>query len=79
MEYVLLDIYWNQVFSGKEINYNVSQLAAIHIDDELHTISTFHRLDAKDSKTAKKIIIPWTEITKQYEKIYIEEIEKKKK
>ncbi|MBR1968217.1 MAG: glycosyltransferase [Clostridia bacterium] len=30
-------------------------------------------------KTAKKIIIPWTEITKQYEKIYIEEIEKKKK
>lgn len=55
MEYVLLDIYWNRIFCGKEIDFNVRQLAAIHIDEDLHTVSTFHRLDAKDSKTAKQI------------------------
>jgi len=55
MEYVLLDIYWNRVFDGKEMDYRVRQLAAIHIDDKLHTVSTFHRLDSRDSKTAKQI------------------------
>ena len=55
MEYVLLDIYWDRTFGGKEIEFYVRQLAAIHIDEELHTVSTFHRLDSKDSKTAKQI------------------------
>lgn len=55
MEYVLLDIYWNRIFCGKEIDFNVRQLAAIHIDEDLHTVSTFHRLDAKDSKNVKQI------------------------
>lgn len=55
MEYVLLDIYWNRIFDGKEMDFNVRQLAAIHIDKEMHTVSTFHRLDAKDTKTAKQV------------------------
>ncbi len=55
MEYVLLDIYWNRIFCGKEIDFNIRQLAAIHVDDDLHTVSTFHRLDSKDSKMAKQI------------------------
>lgn len=55
MEYVLLGIYWDRTMCGKEIDFNIRQLAAIHIDDKLHTVSTFHRLDSKDSKTAKQI------------------------
>lgn len=55
MEYVLLDMYWNKVFNNKEYDFNVRQLAAIHINKEMHTVSTFHRLDARDSKTARQI------------------------
>lgn len=55
MEYVLLDMRWNVVLKNKELDFDIKQLAAIHIDEELHTISTFHRLDAKDIKTAKQI------------------------
>ena len=55
MEYVLLDMYWNKVFNSKEFEFIVRQLAAIRINKEMHTVSTFHRLDARDSKTAKQI------------------------
>lgn len=55
MEYVLLDMRWNMVLKNKEPEFDVRQLAAIHIDEEIHTVSTFHRLDAKDSKTARQI------------------------
>lgn len=55
MEYVLLDMRWNMILKNKEPEFDVRQLAAIHIDEEIHTVSTFHRLDAKDSKTARQI------------------------
>lgn len=55
MEYVLLDMRWNMILNNKKLDFDVKQLAAIHIDEELHTVSTFHRLSTKDYKTAKQI------------------------
>lgn len=55
MEYVLLDMRWNMILNNKKLDFNVNQLAAIHIDEELHTVSTFHRLSTGDYKTAKQI------------------------
>ncbi|MBE5876831.1 MAG: hypothetical protein E7290_08115 [Lachnospiraceae bacterium] len=55
MEYVLLDMKWNMIISNKQLEFDVRQLAAIHVDEKLHTISTFHRLSAKDCRMAKQI------------------------
>lgn len=55
MEYVLLDMRWNLILNNKKLDFDIHQLAAIHIDEELHTVSTFHRLNARDYKTAKQI------------------------
>ena len=55
MEYVLLDMRWNMILSNKKLDFDVNQLAAIHVDQELHTESTFHRLNVRDSRTAKQI------------------------
>lgn len=55
MEYVILDIYWNRVFNKKEMGINISQIAAIHIDENLHTVSSFYRLEEKNCKTAKQV------------------------
>ncbi len=55
MEYVLLDMRWDMILNSGKLDFDVKQLAAIHIDDELHTVSTFHRLNARDYKAAKQI------------------------
>ncbi len=55
MEYVLLDMRWNMNLYNKKLHFDIKQLAAIHIDEKLHTVSTFHRLSEGDYKMAKQI------------------------
>lgn len=55
MEYVLLDMKWNTILSNEKLDYDISQFAAIHIDESLHTVSTFYRISAKEGIMARKI------------------------
>lgn len=55
MEYVLLDMKWSLLVSNKQLDFDVKQVAAIHIDENLHTVSTFHCISDKDSIMSKRI------------------------
>ncbi len=56
MEYVLLDMRWNVTLREGKVYYDIKQLAAIHIDENMHTIDTFHFLDARDMRAAKRMV-----------------------
>ena len=55
MEYVIADMRWTTLLNNKQLDYMVHQMGAIRIDENLHTVESFHRLNALDYKMAKLI------------------------
>ena len=41
MGYIVLDILWNLGLVGRKVQYSLTEIAAIRLDDEIHTIDSF--------------------------------------
>ena len=45
MKYAVVEMEWSVGMRGKRLRYSVSEIAAISLDEDLHTIDTFRFLN----------------------------------
>ena len=55
MEYVVLDFCWGARLGNTKMEYDIKQIAAVHINERGHTVSTFYRLNEREHKLATQI------------------------
>lgn len=55
MEYVVLDFCWGSRLGSTKMEYDIKQIAAVHIDKNGHTVSPFYRLNEREHKLATQI------------------------